>query len=58
MSLDPAPPVVTNTFSDIASGVTQSPVQPQLKSFPVTYFGSKARCFSANWYKKYTWLEY
>uniref|UniRef100_A0A1X7SDM5 TTF-type domain-containing protein n=1 Tax=Amphimedon queenslandica TaxID=400682 RepID=A0A1X7SDM5_AMPQE len=44
--------------SDISSGVAQPPVQPLLSSFPATQFGPKARCFSKNWYEKYSWVEY
>ena len=44
--------------SDISSGVAQPPIRPKLHSFPVTQFGSKARCFNNKWYEKYSWVEY
>ena len=43
---------------DIAQGILQSPVQPVVRKFPTTLFGSKRRSFNRSWYQKYSWLEY
>ncbi|XP_058746630.1 uncharacterized protein LOC131619560 [Vicia villosa] len=38
--------------------ILKGPMQPDLKSFPCTPFGSAKREFSKSWYMNYAWLEY
>ncbi|XP_056613347.1 uncharacterized protein LOC130429020 [Triplophysa dalaica] len=44
------------------NGISRSrdkgPVQPGLKTFPRTQFGTRKRAFNSSWYKDNSWLEY
>lgn len=43
---------------DISMCRDDSPVQPQMKTFPSTIMGGRKRCFQASWYALHQWLEY
>ena len=48
----------TGLPSDIAQDKSQLPRQPTGMMFPHRLYGSTKRCFQANWYSDYPWLEY
>ena len=43
---------------DIARGKDHSPVQPMLRSFPLTLMKDQQRSFNSRWYTAYPFLEY
>ena len=44
--------------TDVATAADKGPCQPVLVQFPRTQVGKRSRCFQANWYTSYSWLEY
>ncbi|KAA0718459.1 hypothetical protein E1301_Tti019283 [Triplophysa tibetana] len=44
--------------NDISRSRDEGPVQPGLKTFPRTQYGTRKRAFNSSWYKDNSWLEY
>lgn len=52
----PSQPSASNAVLDLGT-IEKGPSQPNVV-FPKTQFGNRFRSFSANYYRKYNWLEY